>query len=49
MEIKRSIFKDLVRDLDDQNILILLGARQVGKSTLMLQLKKNRKNCRVQF
>jgi hypothetical protein len=29
MEIKRSIFKDLARDFDDPNVLILLGARQV--------------------
>ncbi len=39
MLIKRSIYNNLEKNLFERNILILLGARQVGKSTLMEQLR----------
>lgn len=38
MKIKRSLFKCLEKNLDRPDVLILLGARQVGKSTLMEDL-----------
>ena len=40
MKIKRSIFNKLSVNLFKPDILILLGARQVGKSTLMEDLIK---------
>lgn len=40
MEIKRKIFDSLVRELSEPEVLILLGPRQVGKSTLILALKE---------
>ena len=48
MKIERSIFSDLCNELSKPDVLILLGARQVGKSTLMSDLmvwlkKKQRK------
>lgn len=41
MEIKRSIFNNLEKNLFLPQISILLGARQVGKSTLMEQLARS--------
>ena len=41
MEIEREIFQDLKLGLDDPEILILIGARQVGKTYLMNQLEKS--------
>lgn len=41
MKIKRNIFKKLHDQLDEPQVLILLGARQVGKSTLMQDLEKS--------
>ena len=38
MRVNRSIFNELERDLEQPHVLILLGARQVGKSTLMEML-----------
>ena len=38
--LKRTIFNELIKWLDDEEILVLTGSRQVGKSTLMLMLIK---------
>lgn len=38
MKIKRSLFRQLEKNLDKSDVLILLGARQVGKSTLIEDL-----------
>jgi predicted AAA+ superfamily ATPase len=43
MKIKRLKFKDLYRNLEQPEINILLGARQVGKSTLMADLEVHAK------
>ncbi len=40
MYIKRKIFSKLVDHLDKQEITMLVGPRQVGKTTLMLKLKR---------
>ena len=40
MEIKRNIFNKLEREIKEPEISILLGARQVGKSTLLRQIEK---------
>jgi predicted AAA+ superfamily ATPase len=39
MEIKRSIFNKLFCELREPQCLILVGPRQVGKTTLMLALE----------
>lgn len=41
MKIKRSVFSNLGEHLEQPNVLILLGARQVGKSTLMEMLMES--------
>ena len=38
--IKRNIFNRLQEELVQPEILILLGARQVGKTTLLFELEK---------
>ncbi|MBY0412835.1 MAG: ATP-binding protein [Bdellovibrionales bacterium] len=43
MKIKSLKFKDLCRNLEQPEINILLGARQVGKSTLMAELEVHAK------
>lgn len=43
MEIKRLYFNELWREISEPKISILLGARQVGKSTLMRQLQAKAK------
>lgn len=43
MKIERFKFKDLCRNLEQPEINILLGARQVGKSTLMAELEVHAK------
>ena len=43
MKIKRSCFNDLYDEMKRPEISILLGARQVGKSTLMRQLEAKAK------
>lgn len=40
MPIKRNIFDRLAGTISEPEVVILLGARQVGKTTLMLQLQK---------
>ena len=40
MTIKRSIFNRLTTLLDEPEVLILVGPRQVGKSTLLHELEK---------
>ena len=40
MKIKRNIFNRLVDELSEPQILILVGPRQVGKTTLLLALEK---------
>ncbi len=40
---KRKIFKSLENWLDSDEILFLVGARQVGKTTLMKQLESKLK------
>ncbi len=40
MFIKRSIFKELQAEIDQPEILILLGPRQVGKTTLLQELNR---------
>ena len=42
--IKRHLWSDLVSDLDKERITILLGPRQVGKTTLLLRLIELLKN-----
>ncbi len=42
--IKREIYKDLLAHLDSPEISLLVGARQVGKTTLMEQLQKHLQN-----
>ena len=44
MEVIRSIFKDLARELPKPQVLILIGARQVGKTFLMEKLQNYLKN-----
>ena len=39
MKIKREILSNLVEELDNPKILILLGARQVGKTFLLNELE----------
>ncbi len=43
MKIKRLYFNDLWDEMKEPEISILLGARQVGKSTLMRQLESKAK------
>ncbi len=47
--IKRDIFQHLVQELDQTEVTILIGPRQVGKSTLMLELAKTCKRKVVFF
>jgi predicted AAA+ superfamily ATPase len=39
MEIGRKVFKDLWREIEEPEVLILTGPRQVGKTTLMRALE----------
>jgi len=39
VEIKRFVYKDLQREIQEPEVLVLVGPRQVGKTTLMLQLE----------
>jgi len=39
VEIKRFVYKDLQRELQEPEVLILVGPRQVGKTTLLRQLE----------
>ena len=43
MVLKREIFAKLVKNLDQEKITILLGARQVGKTTLLKEIEKKAK------
>ncbi|MBI1882702.1 MAG: AAA family ATPase, partial [Chlamydiae bacterium] len=43
MEIKRRAFNQLQHEISEPEISVLLGARQVGKSTLLKQLEKEAK------
>jgi hypothetical protein len=40
MQINRAILSQLLEELENQKVLILLGARQVGKTSLMNELKE---------
>jgi len=40
MQIDRAILPQLIDELENQKVLILLGARQVGKTSLMNELKE---------
>ena len=40
MLVKRDSFDDLIKCLKKSEILILIGARQVGKTHLMIELEK---------
>lgn len=44
MFIKRNIFNELLEDKESHYATILLGPRQVGKSTILLKLKESFKN-----
>jgi uncharacterized protein len=44
MLIKREIFKELENEINNNKIIALVGLRQVGKTTLLKELKKNLKN-----
>lgn len=47
MLVERTKFDKLLKELDEKFVSILIGARQVGKSTLMKELEKNtKKSCR---
>ena len=39
MEIKRFIYKDLRREINEPQVLVLTGPRQVGKTTLLHALE----------
>lgn len=41
MQIERSLFSSLIDELENQKIMILLGARQVGKTYLMQELENH--------
>lgn len=41
MQIERSVLNELIAELENQKILILLGPRQVGKTTLMQILEEH--------
>ncbi len=41
MEIRRSIYNDLRRELDEPHVLVLVGPRQVGKTTLLRHLESD--------
>ena len=41
MYIKRKIEKDILRHLKAKEITIIVGARQVGKTTLIKSIKKD--------
>ena len=42
MIIKREIFNKLFSQLNKSQISIIIGSRQVGKSTLLKEIQKNR-------
>lgn len=44
MLIKRKIFSKLIKELENNKIVALVGSRQVGKTTLMKALKEKAKN-----
>ena len=41
MEIRRSIYRELRRELAEPEVLVLVGPRQVGKTTLMRRLESD--------
>ena len=41
MKIKRSIYGKLLRELAEPQVLVLVGPRQVGKTTLMRRLESD--------
>ena len=49
MKIRQNILDEIVQDLSNKRHSILMGARQVGKTTLVKQLlallKSKKKNC----
>ena len=44
MNIERQIKQDIKTDFFKKKVIVLLGARQVGKSTLIKELMKNESN-----
>ena len=42
--IKREIWESLVKDFEKKEVAILLGPRQTGKTTLLMQLIKHLEN-----
>jgi len=44
MYIKRNLFEDLVKHLDNKEITIVVGPRQAGKTTLLFKLQEYLKN-----
>jgi len=43
MEIKRTIFNEIINHLSAKEISIIIGPRQVGKTTLMREISKELK------
>jgi predicted AAA+ superfamily ATPase len=38
--VKRDIFEEVVAWLEEERVIVIKGARQTGKTTLLLQLKQ---------
>ena len=49
MKIPRSITPKILNNLDKEDILLIIGARQVGKTTLIKQLTKILKERSAQY
>lgn len=49
MELKRSIFKEVIYDLDRKEIKIIVGPRQVGKTTLLKGIAKHCKEKKLGY
>jgi predicted AAA+ superfamily ATPase len=49
--VKRDIFEKVVAWLEEERVIVVKGARQTGKTTLLLQLKQylEEKRCRVAY